>query len=46
MAKENVSHEYLDALVEIVLSCEEPMKLFQQLLVAPAALGLIAPMAS
>merc|ERR1712159_267829 len=25
--------------------CEEPMKLFQQLLVAPAALGLMAPMA-
>ncbi len=26
--------------------CEEPMKLFQQLLVAPAALGLMAPMAA
>ena len=24
--------------------CEEPMKLFQQLMLAPAALGLVAPM--
>jgi hypothetical protein len=27
------------------LVCEDPMKLFQQLLLAPAALGLLAPMA-
>ncbi|MFN9931783.1 MAG: hypothetical protein ACK55R_02330, partial [Cyanobacteriota bacterium] len=25
--------------------CEDPMKLFQQLLLAPAALGLLAPVA-
>jgi hypothetical protein len=28
------------------ISCEEPMKLFKQLLVAPAALGLLAPVAA